>query len=337
MGSGGIAQDFAHALKDNVPDAILQAVGARELSSAEKVKNSFGFVSAYGSFAEVAADPLVDICYVASVHNFHAPHALLAISHGKHVLVEKAFTQNAKQAAEVLEAAKKKGVFVMEAYWTRFMPWARKMREVLPLLGEVRHVTCDFSIQFSRDAKRIFDPNLCGGALLDVGIYPISVSSLIFGSGAPQKIVACGDLLDTGVDGHLAITLVYGPFRTAQLFCGALVDGSSTLQVFGTKGRIRVHDDATGYWHCATGLTLSLRQTDGSYTDQVFDFPKPNATGSYNYKNSEMLCYEAQEVQRCVAEGKTESASMSQAETLTIMHTLDEIRKQVGAVYPDEK
>jgi predicted dehydrogenase len=171
---------------------------------------------------------------------------------------------------------------VMEAYWTRFMPWCRKLREVLQSgdLGDIHHVTCDFSIQFDpNEAKRIFDPALCGGALLDVGIYPLSITSMIYGGGAPQQIVAVGDLLDTGVDGHIATTLRYGKNRTAQLFCGALADGPSILSVIGSKGRVTVHDEVTGYWHCSPGLTVALKGKDGQYHTEEFVFPKPKSQG----------------------------------------------------------
>jgi len=184
--------------------------------------------------------------------------------------------------------------------------------------------------------QRIFDPNLCGGALLDVGIYPTSITSMIYGGKTPETIVAVGDLLDTGVDGQLAITLKYGQFQTAQLFCGALVDGPSVLQIIGTKGRIRAHDKETGYWHCSQGFTLSIKGDDGHYHDQEFKYAKPKYKGKFNFKNSEMLCYEASEVQRCVHSGLTESPLMTHQETLTIMKTLDTVRKQVGAVYPGE-
>ena len=170
----------------------------------------------------------------------------------------------------------------MEAYWTRFMPWCRKLREVLASgeLGTIHHVTCDFSIQFDpAEAKRLFDPALCGGSLLDVGIYPVSIASMIFGGGAPQQIVAVGDLLDTGVDGHIATTLRYGKNATAQLFCGALADGPSILSIIASKGRVTVHDDETGYWHCSPGLTVSLKNEDGRYHTEEFRFPKPQYKG----------------------------------------------------------
>ena len=276
-----------------------------------------------------------------------------------------------------MEPCAEKNLFVMEAYWTRFMPWTRKLRDILQSgqIGQVQHVTCDFSIQFDpAQAKRLFDPYLCGGALLDVGIYPTSIASMIYGGVPPLKVVAVGDLMETGVDGHIATTLRYGKNQTAQLFCGALVDGPSVLQIMGTKGRVTVHDSETGYWHCATEMSVSVRGADGKYDTQEIKFPKLKYNGyphskhkstmrstsfasfgdrpltsvaalsarsalfrKFNYKNSEMLAYEASEVQRCLHGHKLESEHMTWAETLTIMQTLDEIRKQVGVVYPEEK
>ena len=165
----------------------------------------------------------------------------------------------------------------MEAYWTRFMPWGRKLRDLVQsgALGQVQHVMCDFSIQFDRQkAKRLFDPYLCGGALLDVGIYPTSIASMIYGGKPPQQVVAVGDLVDTGVDGHVATTLRYGPNQTAQLFCGSLVDGPCVLQVMGTKGRVTVHDSGTDYWHCATEMVVQRKQGDtDKYDTEHIHFP----------------------------------------------------------------
>lgn len=339
IGASRISQDFAHALRDCVPDAILQAVGARELSRAEDFAKNHQVAKAYGSFEEVAADPLVEIVYVGTLHNHHFEHAMLAIKHGKHVLVEKAFTQNAAQAQQLVDAAKAENVFLMEAYWARFMPWAAKLRELIAqgTLGDVQHVICDFTIQFDRSNQRIFDPALCGGSLLDVGIYPIGITSMIYGDQLPEKIVAIGDLTDTGVDGHVATTLRYGPNKTAQLFCGVNVDGARQLQVFGTKGRVFVHDKAANFWHCSTSLVLSLKQADGSFKDTEFTFPKPQFKDGMNHTNSEMLAYEAVEVERCVAQGLTESPLMTHQTSVIVMKTLDECRRQVGVVYPEEK
>ena len=174
------------------------------------------------------------------------------------------------------------------------MPWCHKLREVLSSgqLGTVHHVTCDFAIQFDpKEAKRLFDPNLCGGALLDVGIYPTSITSMIFGGGAPEKIVAVGDQLDTGVDGHIATTLRYGKNQTAQLFCGALVDGPSILSIIGSKGRVTVHDDETGYWHCSVGLKVSLKGKDGKYHTEEFRFPKPKSQGQPHQYHTPAYAY----------------------------------------------
>ena len=161
------------------------------------------------------------------------------------------------------------------------MPWTRKLRELLQsgALGQVQHVMCDFSIQFNREkAKRLFDPYLCGGSLLDVGIYPTSITSMIFGGKPPQQVIAVGDLVDTGVDGHIATTLRYGPNQTAQLFCGSLVDGPSVLQVMGTKGRVTVHDAATGYWHCSTEMVVATGGYE-KYETQQLKFPTLKYSG----------------------------------------------------------
>lgn len=175
-----------------------------------------------------------------------------------------------------------KNLFVMEAYWTRFMPWTRKLRELISSgeIGQVQHVMCDFSIQFDpTQAKRLFDPYLCGGSLLDVGIYPTSIASMIYGGKAPSSIVAVGDLMDTGVDGHVATTLRYGVNQTAQLFCGALVDSPCVLQVIGTKGRVSVHDTKARMWHCSTEMTVVTKGSDGKPQTQHLKFPTLKYSG----------------------------------------------------------
>jgi len=162
---------------------------------------------------------------------------------------------------------------------------------------------------------------------------------MIYGGGAPERIVAIGDKLDTGVDGHIAITLKYGKNKLAQAFTSAIIHSPRILHVLGSKGRIEVHDPSVdvGFWHAATQLTLKVQTDDGKGTkDTTFHFKKPSSNGKFNFGNSEMLAYEAQECQRRLLAKSTESPLLSPSESLTIMRTLDEIRNQLGVVYPNE-
>jgi len=162
---------------------------------------------------------------------------------------------------------------------------------------------------------------------------------MIYGGSPPETIHAVGDKLDTGVDGHIAIVLKYGKNKLAQAFTSAIIHSPRVLHVLGSKGRIEVHDPTIDvrFWHASTQLTLKVQTKDGKGTnDKTFHFPKPPHTGKFNFGNSELLAYEAQEVQRRLLANEKESPLLPTAETLTIMRTMDEIRKQLGVVYPNE-
>ena len=207
LAPGGIARSFATALRARTGQH-LQAVASRSLPRAEAFAREFGVTTAYGSYAELVADPDVDVVYVASPHSEHHAQALLAIEAGKGVLVEKAFTRNATEAAEVVAAARRAGVFAMEAMWTRFLPHIDVVRQCLEqgLLGEVCTVTADHGQQLYPDGpQRLADPALAGGALLDLGIYPMSFAHLVLGGFT--SVTATGQVTDLGVDAQDAITV----------------------------------------------------------------------------------------------------------------------------------
>jgi predicted dehydrogenase len=317
LGTGSIARSFATGLAAD-PGSRLVAVGSRTAATAAAFAAKFP-CTAHGSYAELCADPAVDVVYIASPHPGHHAHALLAIAAGKAVLVEKPFTLNARQSAEVIAAAQAAGVFCLEAMWMRFLPAVRQAAAWLAAgaIGEVRMVTADFGFRGPEDPRsRLLDPALGGGALLDVGIYPLSFACLALGS-APTSIQATARLGATGVDEQTAITLGWDSGALASLTCAVRTATRQDAVIYGTRGRIEVPD----FWHATEAI---LRVTG----EPEIRVPAPHLGNGYTH--------EAIEVGRCLRAGLRESPVLPWAETLAIMRILDACRAQFGLVYPGE-
>jgi predicted dehydrogenase len=207
LGPGNIAHAFATALREGTRQEVV-AVGSRSAQRARDFADEFGVPTAYGTYAELVADPDVDVVYVASPHSEHRDHALLALEAGKAVLVEKAFTRNAAEAREVLDAATERGLFAMEAMWSRFLPHMDVVRQAVEsgLLGDVLTVMADHGQLLHPDGpERLSSPHLAGGSLLDLGVYPLSFTSMVLGPFA--SVTAVGHLTDQGVDAQLGVTV----------------------------------------------------------------------------------------------------------------------------------
>jgi len=237
---------------------------------------------------------------------------------------------NAKQAEEVIHLAKEKNLFFMEGMWTRFFPSTTKVRQLIHdgTLGDIKLVICDFGFKGDGTA-RLSQPELGGGALLDVGVYPISFSSMIFG-GTPTKVYATAALGATGVDEQQAVVLHYKPDQIANLSFTFLADTPKECVVIGDKGRVKLH---APFW-CSTKITVSL----AGKPDEVIDFPLPHfeSNHTFNFTNSIGMTYEAAHVQQLLKEGKLESNIIPQAESLVILKTMDEVRRQIGLKYSYE-
>jgi predicted dehydrogenase len=325
LGAGGIAGVIAADFE--VAGLKIQAVGARELAGANDFADRFGIPNRHAGYETLVDDPEVDIVYISTIHPMHAEHALLAIDAGKHVLVEKPFAMNANQANAVRAAAKAKGVFVMEAMWTRFLPSMDAIFEVINSgqIGDVRFVTGDHSQYLPETfAKRLWQPELGGGALLDLGIYPISFFSRVFGT--PEKITAQATLTDLGVDLMTSAVFSYAGGAQASMTTSMEVFGPITASVAGTRGRIDI--DTSFYEQ----TSFTVYETDLSRESGV-----QSEVSRYEAKiEGRGMQYQALEVERCVRAGLTESPTMSLDETVSIMETMDEIRKQTGVKYPGE-
>ena len=317
VGVGWMADKFAAGVRDVTKGSVV-AVSSRSLQKAEAFANERGIPRAYASVDELVADPDVDVVHIASPHSEHRTHALAAIAAGKHVLVEKAFCRNEVEAREVVDAARAAGVFCMEAMWTRFLPHVVAIKRAIANgdIGRVVALEADHGQWFPFDpTSRLWDPALAGGALLDLGVYPISFAHDLLG--VPETVTAIGQLTETGVDGQVSLVLGYGERAQATLYTTLWAATPCTAVISGTEGRIEIE----GHFYSPTAYRVTRRDgTTWSADDRV-----PNG-----------YAYEAAEVARRVAAGEKESPAMPLEETLEVMRTLDEVRRQIGLVYPGE-
>ena len=317
IGPGSIANRFAEGLAA-VPGAKLHAVGSRTQAKADEFADRHGAPKRYANYEALAEDPDVRVVYIATPHPQHKGAALLCLQHGKSVLLEKPFTVNAKEAAEVINLARAKDLFLMEAMWARFFPGMVKVRELIAsgTIGEARMLQADFGFRADVNPEgRLFDLALAGGGLLDVGVYPISLASMLFGT--PTEVSGLAQMGETGVDEMAAVTLKYSGGQLASVVTGVRINTPSEATIFGTDGSIKLH---APFWN-VSALTVSAN----GKTEEI---ETPYENGGFNY--------EAQEVTDCLRAGKTESAIMPLDETLTIMQTMDTLRAQWGLKYPME-
>ncbi len=317
LGTGGIAQKFTEGLAV-LDDAVVVAVGSRSGTTAEIFRNRHGIPHRYATYAELANDPDVDVIYVSTPHPFHKANSLMCLQAGKAVLCEKPFTVNAREAAEVIDFARVQHVFLMEAMWVRFLPIFVHLRALLHegAIGAVQMLHADFSYRAAFDPHgRLFDLNLGGGALLDAGIYPVAMASMILGS--PAEIISQTRIGETGVDEQTAILQRYHQGQLAVLSTATRSAAPQEVLIRGTAGYIRLVN-----WLGGTSLTI----TRPDQSDERIELP---LTGNgYNY--------EAAEVMRCLRAGLLESPIMPLDETLSLMHNLDAIRAPWGLRYPGE-
>lgn len=323
LATGSIAKQFAEGLAI-VPGAELLAVGSRTREKADRFGDTYAVPRRYGSYEELAADPDLDVIYVATPHSFHHRDTLLCLSAGKAVLCEKAFALNAGQAREMVELARQRKLFLMEAMWNRFNPVVLEAQRLVAegAIGELRMLVADFGIGASFDpTSRLFDPALGGGALLDLGVYPVALASLFLGS--PSRISTQAHLGETGVDERAGIVFGYDDEKIAVLHTSLRERTPSDTVLFGSGGNLRIH----GPIFRPEAITVTRGHSRGQANPQE-EIRPPLEGNAYNY--------EAIEVMRCLREGKLESPGMSLEETLSIMETMDAIRRAWGMRYPDE-
>ena len=319
LGTGTIAKKLAEALQV-LPDAELVAVGSRAADTAKKFAKAFHVSHQHPSYEKLANDPDIDIVYIATPHPFHMENNILCLNAGKAVLCEKPFEINANRARQMINLAREKKLFLMEAMWTRFLPIIAQVREWLQqeLIGPVRMLHADFG--FTGDWQpqhRLFNPQLAGGALLDIGVYTVSLASMVFGQ-PPEKITSLAHIGQTGVDEQSAMILRYDEGQLAILSCAVKTQTPQQTLIAGIKGMIRIHSP---FWS-ATTATISIK----GKKNQTVKFP--HECNGFEY--------EANEVMQCLRAEKLESSIMSLDETLEIVKTMDEIREQWSLKYPME-
>ncbi len=318
LGCGNIARQFATGLKA-LPDATLAAAGSRSQEKADKFAQEFGAAKAYGTYQALADNPDVQAIYVATPHPMHEEDALMCLAAGKAVLCEKPFTINAAQAERVIQSAREKKVFLMEAMWTRYIPLMAELRKVVKegVIGELLMLQADFGFRAGVDPNsRLFNPALGGGGLLDVGVYPISLSSMLLGT--PSQVAGVAQIGSTGVDELAGMTFLHPGGPVSVLATGVRVNTPQEATLMGSDGKIVVH----GPWWKPSVMTISVNGKD----PETREFPIEG--NGFNY--------EAQEVADCLAAGKLESDVLPLDETLSIMKTMDTLRAQWGLKYPME-
>jgi predicted dehydrogenase len=296
------------------------AVGSRRAEAAAAFAAEHGIERAHGSYDDLLADPEVDVVYVATPHHLHADNALAALAAGKHVLVEKAFTLNADQARQVVREAADRGLLVMEAMWTRFLPHMAFVREVAASgrLGDVCSVHADHTQKLSDDpAHRLNDPALGGGALLDLGVYPLSFAHDVLGPVA--EVSASATMRETGVDADVATTLRHVDGGVSTTFSSSRTRGRNVATVLGTEGRI----DIEAVWYSPT--VVVVWDANGQEVDR-FEQSVPGRG----------MQYQAAEVERVLAAGGLSSPLLTPEHTVSVMETMDRVRGAIGLRYPGE-
>jgi predicted dehydrogenase len=319
MAPGGIAERFVTALHAHTPHRV-EAVGSRSRERADRFGARHGIERRYGSYEAVAQDRQIDVVYVASPHQEHARLAGLAIDAGKHVLIEKPFAVSEEEARDIAERARRSGVLAMEAMWTRYLPQADVLRQLLDegVIGDIELVTADFGFQLPFDPhSRIYDPDLAGGALLDAGIYPLSFASSVLGT--PETVVARGTLAPTGVESKATVLLTYAAsdaHGVAMTATTAAYPVCATIS--GTQGRIEMLSP----FIAASGVRLS----PGGFASEA----DPVVWHDTRYPGIyDAMHYEADALASYVGEGRTESPVHPLDETVAIIATIDEARRQI--------
>lgn len=315
IGAGWIAEKMCDAIAP-FTDIEIYAIASRTMEKAEAFAAEHDIRKAYGSYEEMVCDPVVDLVYIATPHSHHYDHAMLALEHGKPVLVEKAFTANARQAKELIETARSKGLFITEAIWTRYMPLSHKIKEIMEsgIIGEPRVLTATLCYMME-NKERIVRGDLCGGALLDLGVYTLNFARMYFGTDIVKTVTNC-HLGPSGMDMHESISLSFADGKMANLQSGALCLNDRQGIISGTEGYIRI---------------------DNINCPEVVEVYRNYELVQRYTKDDDMVNgyeYQVIECRRCINEKLMESPMMPHEETISIMKQMDDLRKEWGVRYP---
>lgn len=315
IGAGWIAEKMAETVAA-MNGYEISAIASRSIERARSFAAKFNIEKAYGSYEKLVCDDDIDLVYVATPHSHHFQHTKLAVEHGKPCLVEKAFTANARETTELLQLAESKGVFVTEAIWTRYMPLSHMIKELLDggAIGEPRLLSASLCYPLE-NKERITNPALCGGALLDVGVYVLNFARMYFGSDIVKTVTNC-QLGATGMDMQESISLSYADGKMANLQTGALCLNDRQGVISGTEGYIRV-DNVNCPERVEVYRNYALVETYEKPSDMISGYE-----------------YQVMECRRCIEAGLLESPLMPHKETLAVMQQMDALRKEWGVKYP---
>jgi predicted dehydrogenase len=317
LGTGRIAREFADALQF-IPTATLAAVGSRSAGGAAAFAGDYSVEHACSSYDELVALGDVDAIYIGTPHPMHVENAAMCLNNGKHVLCEKPFTVNARQARLLVDLARQKQLFLMEAMWSRYVPAIQRLKQLVDAgeIGVVREVEAEFCFSVAYDPNgRLFDPALAGGALLDVGIYPISLACFLLGF--PGAVEGTAEVCLSGVDKVSNYTLTYASGAVCRLRAAIMQESDNTARVTGESGTIHLPRE----WWAADSLTIETADGTREIHDPIVD---------HNF------VYEAREAERCIHAGLLESPVMPLDDSVRIMAIMDELRRQFGLRYPLE-
>ena len=317
LGAGNIAENMANTL-NGMEDAEFYAIGSRSQEKAEQFAKEFGAEKAYGSYEELVRDPEVELVYIATPHSHHYEHAKLCIEHGKPVLCEKAFMANAKQAKEIYELAEERKVFITEAIWTRYLPSRKMINEVIASgeIGEVTFVTANLGYDI-KEKERLMKPELAGGALLDVGIYPLTFISMVLGNEIREVLSTCTKT-ETGVDEQNAVILKYENGVMATAHSGMLAGTEQYGIVYGTKGYLIAENINN-----VTGIKVYTKERE-----LVKELKVPKQITGFEYQVRASM--------KAIREGSLECPEIPHAESVIMMELMDRLRADWGIRYPFE-
>lgn len=317
LGLGKIAHKFAADLI-KLPQCELIAVGSSSINKAKAFATQFYAEHAFGSYEDLVRCPEIDVIYIATPHTYHKKHTLLCLEAGKHVLCEKPFALNQHEVAEMNAKAEQQKLFLMEAIWTRFLPFMDKLLALINenAIGAVKYLEADFGFLAPYDPQgRLYNPHLGGGALLDIGIYPLFLAHALFG--IPSHIQASALMSDTHIDTVTNILLRWRNDQLANLHCSVIADTPTQAKIYGTKGKIIIPTR----WHEAKSLTLITEQGEESFSfdDDYLGF-----------------AYEIMEVNECIRNGALESNRLPLTFSVELIKTMDSVRRLIGLKYPNE-
>jgi predicted dehydrogenase len=319
LATGNIANSFANDFQF-VEKGILKAVASRTIEKAQAFAEKYKIEKAFGTYEELAADSDINAVYIATPHSEHCRDALLLLNSGKHVLCEKAFAVNAREAAEMITIAKSKNLLLMEAMWMAFQPGFLQAKQWIDegKIGDLRMIRAEFGFKADYDPKsRLLNPELAGGTLLDIGVYPITIAHYLFNK-EPVAITSKASIGKTGVDEQLSISLKYSENQIAHLSASFLTNLENAAFIYGTNGYIHI----PGFWHSKRAILKSASEEVGFELD----------TPAIGYAT------EVDHMNKMIYSGRRESDVVTFEKTLEIMQIMDTVRAQIGVRYPgDEK